>query len=328
MRYFSLFVLMFALLVNLGQSAEAYTETSSGMPMVVELIPTEPGPNQEVRATLKSYSFDINSATIDWQLNGISATADKNSRSITFTTGPAGSATILNVTATVGLNKGQKTITIRPASVNLVWQTDSAVPKNYLGKPLVLAGGEVAIIALPNFIGANGLVIKPEELVYDWEKDHQRISNSSGLGKNTFKTVVGANSVIKVTASTPDKKISAINSISITPAKPKVVFYEDHPLNGPLTNRALIGQLNLTSDEITLLAMPFYFSKGNLEFSWTLNKKPFNAGANLNNKALLGKPPSGSGQSQVNVSVRNPNKANESASALINILFNNSSFLF
>lgn len=321
MNRFSFLILMFVLMVIFGNTANAYTETNTGLPMVLELTPAEPGPNQKVSAVLKSYSFDLNAATIDWKVNGAAATTDKKSTAITFTTGSIGSVTVLDVSAVLGTDKNQKTITIRPASVNLVWQADSLVPKGYRGKPLAVSGGEVTIIALPNFIGANGSTIKPEELIYEWEKDYQRIANLSGLGKNTFKIIAGTGGTAGVRVSTADKKISAVNSIQIVPATPKVVFYENHPLNGLMANRALVGQYELESNEITLAAEPFYFSPENLRFNWALNRRAFTPNSSLPNQALFGRPTSGSGQAQVGIEIVNPNKTAENASSLLNILF-------
>lgn len=323
MRFLFFIVLTLALLLSFGNITNAFTETSTGKPMVVEFKPAEPGPNQQVTATLKSYYFDLNVATIDWQINGTSLTTDKDSNSITFTTGAIGSATILKVTATVGQEKNQKTITIRPAGATLVWQADSVVPVNYPGKPLAAAGSEVTVIALPNFIGSNNTALKPEELVYEWSRDHQVIASASGLNKNTLK-ISGPNGSVGIKISTIDKTITAATSIQMSPAKPKVLFYENHPLNGLMTNKALNKDLKLTGDEITIKAEPFYFSNNSLKFNWQLNRNPFTPSSGLPNQALFGKPTSGSGESQINVEASNPDKPNQNANTVLKILFGKS----
>lgn len=326
MRFTFFTIIILGLFFLNPHNTNSFTEEGSGLPITVELNPADPGPNQNVRATLRSYSFNLSESIITWEVNGAQVNLNERSPSIVFKTGDVGSVTVLKVTTTINNQQGQKIITIRPADTNLVWQTNSTVPNDYLGKPLASVGSEVEIIAIPNFIGKNGASINPKSLIYEWEKDHQKISTLSGLGKDQFKIkLTPSRNLITVKISTSDREISSVKSITITPAQPKVIFYENHPLAGMLLNKSLGNNLELVSDEISIQAEPFYFSSENIVFNWLSNNKSIDTNSSINNRVLFGKP-SSAGESQIKVIAENKANINQKAEALINILFNKNTF--
>ena len=81
--------------------------------IILSISPENPGPNQNVRATLSSYSINLDKANIVWSLNNQESSNGIGKKSFSFTTDNTVSSIVLSVTAetTDGQNL-LKTITI------------------------------------------------------------------------------------------------------------------------------------------------------------------------------------------------------------------------
>lgn len=236
--------------------------------------PKNPGPNTAVSATLQSYSIDLETSSIRWLINGIEVESGTGDVAFDFETGASGSSTLIS--AVITTQKGdrvEKNRTIRPASVDILWYaTDSTTPFFYKGKPLRTNQTETVFVAMPNISGENAA--NPDRFIYDWYYNNSRASLSSGRGKNTFSISPISTSgepVIKVIASSLDGRYSAESSIQLDSFNPEVILYERDPLLGVLYNNALIDQINLEKEEITVSATPFFFRSNNVEYDWSIS---------------------------------------------------------
>lgn len=80
-----------------------------------------------------------------------------------------------------------------------------------------------------------------------------------------------------------DKKIKASGSITLEAIEPKTVIYENNPLYGIIYEKAAVGDFKLSGSEITIVAIPYFFSteetRGNsIKYDWSMN------GRSINNK--------------------------------------------
>src|SRR5690606_38333194 len=90
----------FVFLVPIVTSAQGISiDLYSADDIFVETTPNVPGPNQEVKLRLNSYSFNLNNYFIAWFENGVQKISGFGQRDYTFRTGSPG--VITNITAVV-----------------------------------------------------------------------------------------------------------------------------------------------------------------------------------------------------------------------------------
>ncbi|MEK7062518.1 MAG: hypothetical protein AAB946_00620, partial [Patescibacteria group bacterium] len=120
--------------------------------LTVDVIPTYPKPNSRVFVELRMYTEDLNSAMLSYLVNGKMIKESRGLLNFNFTIGGAGSKTTLTIN--IALQSGvkfSKEIIFQPATVDLLWQSDSFVPPFYRGKALFPEQGAVLISAAPQF---------------------------------------------------------------------------------------------------------------------------------------------------------------------------------
>jgi hypothetical protein len=270
----------------------------------VEFTPDTPGPNTSVSASVVSYSFDINRASINWILNGQSKLKGTGQKSFSFTTGNIGSKTNLSVVivSSDGIQV-KKDFSFQPAEVDILWEALNYTPVYYKGKALPASGSLIKVTAMPSFPGSSS------GLVYEWQIDYKNKPDISGTGKNSFvftsADVSGINK-IGVTVSNYSKSVAAQKSIEIEIREPKLVFYEEGPLEGTKYNRALTGDLLLNQDQVIIKAEPYFFSKGDLKelsYEWLMNSKKVSPEGSPNVISL--KKGEASGRSLVDLTISN-----------------------
>ncbi len=165
------------------------------------------------------------------------------------------------------------------SSVDLIYQTDSYAPPFYKGKSLNPNQGLVSVTAIPELITSNGQKISNNNIIYTWKKNGLVVQAFSGKGKNTLIFRGGVpvrDSLIEVTAVSTDSALSASQSINIPNVSPKIIFYENSPVYGIMFNKAISDTVNLTTDEFSVLAMPYFYSANtatdpNLSYTWSIN---------------------------------------------------------
>ncbi|HUD04041.1 MAG TPA: hypothetical protein VMR73_00930 [Candidatus Paceibacterota bacterium] len=246
--------------------------------MLINVVPSAPAPNSTVYLQAQSSSFDIDSAYITWTVNGqvfAQGTGDKN---ISVPTGPLGSPMQITVNATTQ-NSGvfSASTAINPSSIGLIWEADTYTPPFYQGKTMRAWGASYKVVAVPE-VALNGVLAKPDSLVYKWSKNNSVDGDVSGYGKYVYQ---GDNSIsytrggddISVTVSTSDGTVVGESSITVPVTQAAILIYEDNPLYGVLYNQALDTE-TLSGDSISLRAEPFFFSLPTVatqSLVWTLN---------------------------------------------------------
>lgn len=254
---------LFGLCAALSTNAQVDTVSND---IQVELSPSYPGPGELVTARASSFSFDMNSTPVTWVVNGRQIASGIAKTSITFTTGNIGAPTILEVRATPAADskKYEKTTTIYPSFLDLVWHTNSYTPPWYRGKALPARGSTVIITALPSFV-SGGSATNPSSLIYDWWLDNKLLKSESGRGKSIFAFQIASNENIvhsvRARVTNTAGTITQEKTIRIRVHKPVVQFYELDALRGPVSQRAITNSYDLgAGTEIQILAVPYFVS--------------------------------------------------------------------
>ncbi len=283
----------------------------------VQFSPGAPGANTKVSAQVISYTFDVNRAQIAWIIKGKIIGSGKT---FSFITGDLGTQTDLTVSIITEDEKALgKSFVFGSAEVDLLWETTGYAPPFYRGKILAVPQAKIRITALSWGFGNS-------KLIYEWERNGDKIPASSGPGKQIFEfnAATGDEELIEVKVSTSDKSAVAKNSIRVKINEPKILFYEERPLEGTRYQKELGAAMTLENPEFTIRAEPYFFSKRALpllSYEWTMNNKKIETPQkpNLLNLSV----PSGTkGTSVVELSLFNPKNILERAEKLLQININ------
>ncbi len=331
MKYvlFRSFFVLFSLLILSSPLQAQFNEFQTTIN--VEMIPTNPGPNEKVVVSVVSYSTNIDAANFTWRVNGKVVKTGRGEKVFTFTTGDFNTTTTLTVSVTT--MEGEtitQTYYIKPAQIDILWQTESFTPPFYKGKALFSHQNKITFIAIPH-LTSRGVEISAKNLIYKWSKNGTVIDSASGYGKNTYTFVSplisrGVDVSVEVSSSLTGAVGRA--EASINPIEPDIVFYKKNPLYGIEFQNALSATVSLTdSKEILIVGMPFYFgtlksSDSSLNYKWAINGKSINN--NLTSNVQVFRQEEGtSGQSNISLSVENTKKVLQFATTNFNLKFGN-----
>lgn len=297
-----------------------------GDDFTLQITPKIPGPNKTVQAKVVSYSFDINRAYITWIVNSTVISQGLGEKRFSFTTGNAGTRSILKVVVVSETGwRSEKSVSFNIADLDLLWEAFTHTPLSYRGKALTSSESLIKVSAIPYFV-SGGARISPSRLFYKWELNNKNLSDASGLGRDSLiykSSRIFSIDSVKVTVSSMNQTITAQKRVMISVNSPKLVLYEEHPLEGPRYNRALQREFNLLSNEISLRAEPFFFSRENLSqlsYNWKMNNSTVKPGKRESFLNLL-KPEEGEGLANISLSVRNDSTILQFANTALKIIF-------
>ena len=283
----------------------------------VETFPEIPQANQDVTLQLKTYLVDLSSADISWSIDGKVAQHGVGITVFKFTTKDVGLSTDIDVSVLpVGGYEIQKHLTITPSSVDILWEaTDSAVPPFYKGKALPTTESIMKYVAIPNMKTVVGSLVSPKDMVYSWTNNFDVVTNASGFGKDSYTfrmPFVDNGENIGVTATMRGGGLSAQNNITTKIYDPKMVWYVASPLYGPQFDAALNDGYDVTSNDASIFAFPFFMSPKNilastLSYAWQLNGDTLDA-QTVPNILFLHRNDSNTGDAIVNLDVANSDK--------------------
>lgn len=294
------------------------------------ITPAFPKANENVSVELQSFSFNLDSSEIIWAVNGTIKDKGIGKKFFSFKTGDVGNVSLLKAIVTTKEGGSiEKSLVVRPSGVDILWEADSYTHPFYKGKALYSYQNFVTLIAVPDMVNSNGVKINPDSLIYKWTKDGRVLGEVSGYGKNKFsfsKSIPSRPSQIEVEVVSSDKKIKASNRITLDPIEPKVVFYENNPLYGIIYNKALTGDFKLEGNEITLTAMPYFFSKRDIngqkmKYNWNMNGRPLDNKEDSRQETFRNTSGT-SGATKISVDLQNENLGRELQSARTDVLLN------
>lgn len=288
-------------------------------------------PDQKITITAKSYTIDINSAEVVWEMDGKTIQKGFGLTKLEMIAPPLGKKIKLTVSASTNTGiKLSDSILISSGSVDMIIEGDGYTTPLFQGKLPLSYQNTFRIIAVPHLADSKGVEYKAQDLVYQWKRNSRVIEDQSGYGKQTLSLVgdiVPREATISVTVSTRDSKERTTGYISVPYISPSVSFYEDDYLYGPLFNKTIKSPIIIGKEkELNVLMAPFGFNKptkglGNLALTWTINghERPE---LSANESITLRAPDGVSGSSRVGLEITNDKQILQNANNGFSIKFN------
>ena len=330
--YFSFILIAFLALLSpqikvFGQSNAGGTSNF----VFVSTSPENPGPNADVTASASYSQGNIDAVNVTWYLNNKQAATGIGKRYFTFKTGNVGEPTTIRVEVeTDAYGVLSKEITLLPNTLEVIWEADTYTPPFYKGKALPSSQSTVRIVALPRFVSGS-TVIDPNNVIYVWKKGYFKNQNASGFGKNVYVYNTGysfTDDEITVSATTQEGNIAITKKIPIHVYDPKIVFFENKPLQGVRYENAFTSVFNYAESEATIHAVPFFFSlsdlnRNNASFLWMLDGKKLETDPDNKAEFTLRKPEKGKGQYQLRLDINNVGYDLQTSSSKLTLSYDN-----
>ncbi|MBI5138842.1 MAG: hypothetical protein HZA95_03535 [Candidatus Vogelbacteria bacterium] len=312
-KYLPGILLIAVILFALPENSWAITQYSIKGDVSVEAVPENPIPNSSVKFSVTDGSTEYENSIYQWTLDGKTILKGLGQKSVTFATGRAGK--VMQLSLELLTPRGelvQKKFSINPASVSIVWETDSYTPDFYDGKPLPTEGSNVRFIAVPEMYEPNGRKLTPSELYFEWSHEFEKDSAMSGYNKDVYpyeflNTLREDNFSVRVR--NLDGSIVADTATYLEAIDPEMYFYEDSPLRGTIFSRAVSGEYNMGSREITLRAEPYFLPLDNKSrlvngiFDWEIDGKLATPSSGDRSAITLRQDKAGSGSADLSAKV-------------------------
>ena len=269
---------LFLTFISLPVHAQVPTSVDS---TTITVNPENPAPGQGFKITLQSFDpdLDITGASIVWRVNNKIEAQGIGVGSVNLIAPKAGTALsiIINIKAAGG-KEVEKRLTIKPSSVDMIWEPLGYTPPFFKGKGTFAYQNKIRVIAVPHMLQSNGIEIDPKTLVYTWKKDGKYIDSASGYGRQMVE--IQAEEIpkpqnIRVEIANREGTESTSAEIVLEPSEPSVDFYEEDLLYGVLFNKALGKRVQLKNTEMKVRAVPFNFNstlnKDANIYNWSIN---------------------------------------------------------
>lgn len=266
-------LIIFFVLIYVFFALKTNAQIQSG-DVVLNINPRYPKANEEVTASVSTFTTNLNNARISWILNGETVLEGIGRKTFSFNVGDLDFQTNLEVKIeTINGSVINKKITISPSDIDLLWQGyDVYVPPFYKGRSIAPIEGSVKVVAIPsnqNLAGFN----------YKWKRDNKNRPESSGYEKNYFiceNTYLENKDNVEVVVSDLLGNGIGSNKVTIDLSNPKIIFYEKDPILGMKWENALTDGFIVNKEGDTLVAEPYFFAKkdlssSNYSFKWFLN---------------------------------------------------------
>lgn len=268
--------------------------------VAIEMIPTNPESGQTVTLNAQSYSSDINQSVLTWTYNGKTIASGTGKTSVTVVAPPSGSSGTVSVSVnTPGLDTGTASVTLRPGSLDLLWEAvDAYTPPFYKGKALLPVGGAVRLTAIS---GPN----TPKSLTYNWSKNGSALQSASGYNKTSIALRHSPlDTQTRISLSAASGTYSAASNTTIAVTDPQAIAYKS--TNGYVDySRGYADTIPFSEPGAVIRVEPYYFSLANntladLSFESTIDGVSFLG--NTPNEFALTRPEKG-GQSKLQIMI-------------------------
>jgi hypothetical protein len=250
----------------------------------LRVMPEYPRPGETVQLSLDTSAIDLDRSEIIWILNGRELARGPGVKEASFVAGTAGSVSVVEVVASTEDTVTRTRVRIRPASLDLIWNTDSYTPPFYRGRALAGTQTTIRAYALATF-QQNGTSLPEREIVYTWKRNDTVLNNVSGRGRSSA-VIEGPNLYdslsITVEAESVDRTWKQAATVQVANVDPFVLLYENHPLFGVLFHRSIEGEVHTEESEQKVTAVPFFAhaqspADPRLTYEWIVNGEPISA---------------------------------------------------
>ena len=251
-----------------------------GSPVSFILSPENPGPDEIVDVRIESFSLDLNRTTINWLVDGSLFAQGNGLDAIQIRTGPIGSETIVSVIIRPDeVTEIFDQIVIRPTHISILWEADTYTPPFYQGRALPSSNSTILIEAYPDIRNQLGNKIPNNDLIFTWKKNGGIINRISGRGQSSAiidSPLLFGEDIISVDVVSLDNRYNGSSFARIPSKDPHISIYKDDPLIGIMYHQAIPSFDTIPQSDITLAAVPFYFSARNsndtnVSYVWEVN---------------------------------------------------------
>ena len=245
----------------------------------VQVTPENPEPYQDVTIGLTSYATDLNKADIEWK-NGTKTVLSGTGRTkYSFKAlGPSSPSTFkITIRPIEGGDSIVKQVSINPSDIEVIWESvNGYTPPFYKGKSFPSSEGIIKVVAVPNIISPTS----GKNVTYTWKNKDGALQDASGFNKNSYtfqNQAINGSESISVLASSLDGQYNATKTVDIPIVEPKIIFYKKSPVDGILYNKALIDDVSMPEDEMTIVAEPYFLaykgSEDRFTYNWQINNE-------------------------------------------------------
>lgn len=331
---FCIYTALCVAILSLALPASLLAQLPSGIApekLLLSSAPTAPAPYQNVTIIAESYLTDLNRAVITWTVNGKQVDRGVGKTQIKVTMGAVGSELVIRAVAnTPDQGNITSSLTLTAAAVTLIIEGETYTPPLYEGRALYSPNATAKITAIPQLL-RGGSLVPPGDLVYTWKKDGKNVPTASGYGKSSYTVSPGFLTRplrIEVEVSNVNQTVLARSAVELTTTPPLVVMYEKDPALGLIRERALETSYQLKNKEITVAAIPYFFSTpsprgSSISYVWKMNGQAI---ANQSiDPSLLTLRQNGevTGQGFVGVEVNHASQILQAARASFSVFFGN-----
>ena len=263
-------------------SAQVGLDTGFGPDLSLEISPQYPEPGETVVVKARSILVPLSATPLAWFVDGKLILEGMGVMEKEIVAGELGSEAVVRAVATYEGSLHSASITIRPAELDLLWESDSFVPPFFRGRALPSAGTVVRLEAIPRLQLGNGARVAVKDIVFTWRRNGYVISGTSGRGKS--KVTIASPSLfgtdtVSVEARSIDGRSAAEASVRLPSEEPHIALYQNHPLFGVTFHTAIEPQTFVPETEITLAAIPYYADvsspdEAGLSYEWQVNGQP------------------------------------------------------
>lgn len=257
--------------------------------LTISVVSGTAAPHETITLGLKDESHDLSQTMIRWSLGGTTVAAGVGLTTTDITLGDIGDT--VRIGATLISERGEvldsEYITITPAIVDLMWDTNSYAHPFFLGRTMAFPGTLVRAEARPVFL-KNGTRLETSELNFEWRMNGASLPKVSGLGKNT--AVVRAPALfstgyLSVVVSSKDGLLQAQSIARIPSEDPHLTLYRIDPLLGIDFRNALQNTDVLGDSEETFTLVPYSAPTTSLLdpaliVTWLVNNTPVQTHSN------------------------------------------------
>ena len=289
----------------------------------ITVNPEIPEPNQTISARLSGVLVDLDASDIYWYLDDEIQKHGIGEKSFSFTAGESDEKTVLDVIIMIPDGRRidlQKTI--EPIEVDLLWEASTYTPPFYRGKALPTYKSPIKVVAIPSIKN------NTTKFIYSWSIDNlNNIAGASGYNQTRFSTFgnqAGYSRKINVSAVSFDKSKKMKKSIKITSIDPELVLYENNSLMGILFNNSLNNTKDITKNEFSVKAEPYFVNKGEMndvQYEWAINTNRIESGEKRDKTITFIKPEDGSGKALLEAAVKNTLNTYQEARTEVMLLY-------
>ena len=300
-------IVLFALIsLALAPSAPARAQSLDSAimntdPFSVNVSPRYLSPGGQATLSFLSSMLDLTNATLTVSSGG-KTLYQGGVQPVAVPLGKTGSATTAVAKITQAGATYSKSVTLQPEDVSLVAEPLASAPALYPGKPSVPLGGNTRVVAVANFKDAAGKTLDPASLSYAWTVDGTLIADSSGIGRETIivtSPLKYRTRTVSVSVQSQSGSLVGGSELTIDPADPSALIYENDPLLGIRFDHAVSGTYAVRGSETSLYAAAFSFPIGSQPplIQWFLNGNSAQTGPTITLR------PTGSGQGSASLSL-------------------------